>query len=160
MFEKERELVELGPHSYNLKEGGEGGFESHLQLEYRRLADLALEIKYGKEWRKLVASLGAMKTNVVNRQRGTGLFDPSIRQLGIPASLTNKSKEKRRQSYKKIQHQQGEKNSQFETMWITNDQMNRKIKKTAQIPDGWRKGRVNKPNATVVQLVGDSSLRS
>lgn len=27
MFDKERELVELGPHSYNLKEGGEGGFE-------------------------------------------------------------------------------------------------------------------------------------
>jgi uncharacterized Zn-finger protein len=26
MFSKERELVELGPHSYNLKEGGEGGW--------------------------------------------------------------------------------------------------------------------------------------
>ena len=27
MFEKERELVEVGPHSYNLKEGGEGGWD-------------------------------------------------------------------------------------------------------------------------------------
>lgn len=27
MFAKEQELVEIGPHSYNLKKGGEGGFD-------------------------------------------------------------------------------------------------------------------------------------
>lgn len=32
MFDRERELVEIGSHSYNLKQGGEGGW-SHLSKE-------------------------------------------------------------------------------------------------------------------------------
>ena len=37
-----------------------------------------------------------------------------------------------------------EKNSQFGTMWITNDSENKKINKIDEIPEGWRKGRVIK----------------
>ena len=36
----------------------------------------------------------------------------------------------------------GEKNSQYGSMWITNEKENKKIKKTDSIPSGWRKGRV------------------
>ena len=36
----------------------------------------------------------------------------------------------------------GEKNSQYGSMWITNEIENVKIKKTDAIPKGWRKGRV------------------
>jgi len=39
-------------------------------------------------------------------------------------------------------HQQGSGNSQFGTMWITNETENQKIKKDSIIPHGWRKGRV------------------
>lgn len=37
--------------------------------------------------------------------------------------------------------QAGKNNSQFGTMWITNGTENKKIKKTEDIPEGWRKGR-------------------
>jgi len=36
----------------------------------------------------------------------------------------------------------GEKNSQYGTMWITNGEFNRKIKKDDIIPLGWAMGRV------------------
>ncbi len=36
---------------------------------------------------------------------------------------------------------EGIKNSQYGTMWITNEKENKKIKKNASIPAGWRKGR-------------------
>jgi hypothetical protein len=35
----------------------------------------------------------------------------------------------------------GSKNSQYGTMWITNDIDNRKIKKDEEIPLGWKQGR-------------------
>lgn len=38
----------------------------------------------------------------------------------------------------------GEKNSQFGSMWITNEEENKKIKKEDNIPSGWRKGRYMK----------------
>ena len=38
--------------------------------------------------------------------------------------------------------QSGNKNSQFGTMWITNDKTNTKIKKDETIPEGWRRGRI------------------
>ena len=37
--------------------------------------------------------------------------------------------------------QAGNKNSQFGTMWITNEVESKKILKTDLIPEGWRKGR-------------------
>jgi hypothetical protein len=141
MFEKEREMVELGPHSYNLKEGGEGGWDSQQQSSYRILADFALQKKYGDDWRKIIAFLGSKKGNEINKKRGTGVYNPVIRQLGHLASLSDSSKEKRRHSFEKIQHQQGEKNSQFGTMWITNGIESKKIKKDDLIPEGWKKGR-------------------
>lgn len=49
---------------------------------------------------------------------------------------------KRKKTYVQIQHQKGEKNSQYGTMWITDGELNRKVKKTDDIPFGWRKGRV------------------
>ena len=41
-------------------------------------------------------------------------------------------------------YQSGSGNSQYGTMWITNGSENKKLDKTLQIPDGWRKGRVMK----------------
>jgi len=36
----------------------------------------------------------------------------------------------------------GELNSQFGTMWITNDVINKKINKNDVMPEGWHKGRI------------------
>ena len=49
-----------------------------------------------------------------------------------------------KQIYKEIKHQQGEKNSQYGTCWVTKDNENKKIKKEeldTYIQMGWIKGR-------------------
>jgi hypothetical protein len=43
---------------------------------------------------------------------------------------------------KNSKYQTGSGNSQFGTMWITNNIENKKIKKHDLIPEGWRKGRI------------------
>jgi hypothetical protein len=48
---------------------------------------------------------------------------------------------KQKESLRRIKHQQGTSNSQYGTIWITNGSENRKIKKSDEIPNGWRKGR-------------------
>lgn len=54
-------------------------------------------------------------------------------------------KEKRRKSqvetFRKNEHQQGERNSQYGTMWVTNGSDNLKIKKDSPIPEGYHRGR-------------------
>ena len=57
------------------------------------------------------------------------------------------TKEKWKETYKNIKHQQGEKNSQYGTCWITKEGENKKIKKEElEIfeQQGWKKGRVMK----------------
>ena len=68
--------------------------------------------------------------------------------LGVDSifSILNKDKEfneNKKKIFKEIKHQQGEKNSQFGTMWICNLELreNKKIKSNEQIPEGWIKGR-------------------
>jgi hypothetical protein len=39
-------------------------------------------------------------------------------------------------------HSKGEKNSQFGSMWITNEIENKKVKKDSEIPSGYRRGRI------------------
>ena len=57
---------------------------------------------------------------------------------------TEKTKQKMRNTFKNNKHQQGEKNSQYGTCWITNGEINKKIKKEEllkYISNGWTKGR-------------------
>jgi hypothetical protein len=53
---------------------------------------------------------------------------------------------KKKETYKKIGHQQGEKNSHYGKMWITDGTKNGsyRISKDDMIPEGYRKGRVCK----------------
>ena len=53
---------------------------------------------------------------------------------------------KKKETFKRIGHQQGEKNSQFGTMWITNGIESKKIQKDEVIPEGWALGRIFKTN--------------
>lgn len=51
---------------------------------------------------------------------------------------------KQKETFNKIGHQQGKKNSQYGTCWITKDGINKKIPKTeieTYLIDGWVKGR-------------------
>jgi len=59
----------------------------------------------------------------------------------IQASKTPEAIDKRKNTFKKIKHAQGKRNSQFGTMWITNGTDNKKLKRDQQIPSGYYKGR-------------------
>lgn len=63
---------------------------------------------------------------------------------GLAAALSPDSKQKRKDSLKKIGHQQGSKNSMFGKMWITNGSHSYRINKEDPIPEGYQKGRVIK----------------
>ena len=67
-------------------------------------------------------------------------------QKAVKAARSPESNKKRKQSLFKIKHQQGEKNSQYGSMWITNGtkEGSYKINKNEPIPEGYRKGRVCK----------------
>jgi len=64
-----------------------------------------------------------------------------IQPKAVKAALSPESRQKRIDSFKKIKHQSGESNSQHGTMWITNGETNKKIRKTEPVPEGYYKGR-------------------
>jgi hypothetical protein len=65
-------------------------------------------------------------------------------KVGVEKSRTTKAIEKKKKKLKEIEHQKGEKNSQYGKMWITNGtkEGTYKINKNDLIPNGFRKGRV------------------
>ena len=134
MFEKERELVEIGSHSYNLKEGGYGGWDhlnngSQEHIERVKKAGCIL-------WSRIEDKRAYM---VKNGMSGNNSRNHMIRmRLRAQDEDVNK---RRKETMKKNNHSQGTKNSQYGTMWITDGSSNRKIKKEEVIPEGWRKGR-------------------
>jgi hypothetical protein len=64
-----------------------------------------------------------------------------IQPLAMRAALAPESRSKRINSFKAIGHQQGQSNSQYGTMWVTNGETNKKIKKSEPIPEGYSPGR-------------------
>ena len=78
--------------------------------------------------------------------------DPSYREnqlehlsksriLAVEAAKQPESIEKKKRKLKEIKHQQGDRNSQFGTMWVTNGLSNKKIKKGDPLPEGYFPGR-------------------
>jgi len=158
MFDKEQELVELGSHSYNLKEGGKGGFD-HLNARTedaivnrkkgRTEANRVLEEKHGPNWRTIIAQKANQASQVseygkIKRRESfkRGQEDGSFSFLGRKHSDESKKKmsEKAKERLKK-----SENNSQYGSMWITDGTHNRKIMKDDQIPKDWKRGRVIQP---------------
>lgn len=155
MNAKERELVTeefcARKDTYNICEGGKGGFgylnstgkniyenhsatasmnakKGHATVQKKRLIDPEYNKKYierqgkssAKAWKK------AMELYPNGIWFGKSHSDDTKKKIGeINAVL-----------------QLGSGNSQFGTMWITDGQMNKKLKKDHPIPEGWRKGRV------------------
>jgi hypothetical protein len=52
------------------------------------------------------------------------------------------TRQKQKATFSEISHQQGHKNSQYGTRWITNGVRNTKIGKSESIPPGFKLGRV------------------
>jgi hypothetical protein len=125
----------------NLKIGGEGGWD-HISIEKKRLGG------------KKVGKANAIKilSNLTFEQRSerTKKAAKTRKARGDDITLnarlaaaTPKANEKRKNTFREIGHQQGEKNSQYGKMWIYNEETFESIRilKDEIIPDGWKKGR-------------------
>ena len=156
MYEMESSLVNEDfidrGDTYNLKEGGFGGWDhvnknEVLRLEKNKKARIesnkTLELLYGPEWKSILAKLGACgrtvdsyKKAVLTRKERYGEDYSSFRGK----SHTEETKQKMSRKHKE-RLQDPTKNSQYGTMWITNGAENKKISKDSDIPEGWYKGR-------------------
>ena len=146
MYQKEGELVNEDflaiENTYNLKIGGFGGFDyinsNKMNAGMQYMKDNSKEMgragfkavikKYGDNWWKECASKATKK---LKEKFPNGTF------LG----KKHTEETKRKISQKNSISLAGEKNSQYGTIWITNNLENKKIKKNDTIPDGWTKGR-------------------
>lgn len=138
-----KEFVEEDTN-YNLCPGGHGGFgyintvvwdRESRQKHNKRISPFGHDntIKYAEEMR-----LGGIKGNKIRSKRiKEGKIDP---RTFLGKNHTEETKQKMRKS-----KNQGSKNPQWGTMWITNGKENKKIKKDIDfMPEGWYKGRVTK----------------
>jgi hypothetical protein len=65
-----------------------------------------------------------------------------VGRVGVFVDKQHSEESKKKIGIKNSKNQIGMGNSQFGTMWITNNFENKKIKKNDNIPEGWKKGRV------------------
>jgi len=143
MYAREKEVVTdeflLQENVYNLRRGGSGGFDyinknKYNNLGYEKSIESRIEsLRKGRETQK--------RQGHPNKQHLISGFKNNNQRSMLEKSKSPAAIEKRKNTFKEIGHAQGEKNSQYGTMWITNGLENKKIKKTDSIPKGFRKGR-------------------
>jgi len=153
---------------YNLREGGTGGFDWITKNKLnnysdpvrakdgRKLANVALEQKYGENWHQIISTRGRAVGTVKFREKfdSNSDFATLVRKQANKAStlaLSDSAKVKRKLTLKKIGHQQGKTNSQFGTCWMYCWWMEKNIKVQfdlvpGYIDQGWMRGRKNFSN--------------
>lgn len=138
--------------SYNLCSGGKGGFGyiNSLSLNnsnknkteiYKKISTKLSGRKFPNMSKSLKSShTKGLRTKIYFGNRG------NIDVLALKKSLLPETIEKRKLTYKKNNHQQGSKNSQFGKCWITNGTENTRINKEEIdfLETGWYKGRTPK----------------
>ena len=139
---REEEIVNLNEiakvECMNLKVGGNGGFSND---EHR--------MKYSKAGTKSFVT--KLKTDPEflkeHKKRSSEIFKKAWKE-GKFDNMPNgfKGKKHTEETKKKMRSvdRTGTKNSQFGSRWITNGEVNKKIKKTDSIPEGWKLGRLTK----------------
>ncbi len=140
MISKEAELVTEDfcnlSNTYNICPGGKGGFG---YINQNNLTPRRFGFTEEERAKSIIATKLKVQSNSAHRQ---ALADRAKKNLGYDSTGSHLSDDhKRKIGEANSLHQQGEKNSQFGSMWITNGTENRKIKKLDQIPEGWYKGR-------------------
>jgi hypothetical protein len=134
MFSKEKELVEIGSHTYNLKKGGDGGFDfvnKNLSKEHRsnvgKLGNKSFQnrLKSDKNFNDWFVE--RMREVAKNRHAEGTLktWKDTYSWLG----KKHKEESKKKIGEKNSIHQKGSGNSQYGTMWITNGIESNRIKK-------------------------------
>ena len=153
MYAREKEIVTekflAREDVYNLCRGGTGG-----GFDYINKNKLNLWNGVGKRpgtIENYFTKESATIYNNRNKEDKKGIYSPNfdnpfrkkeIQIENAKKSNTKEAIEKKKSTWKQTGRGQGNKNSQFDTMWITNEVENKKIKKDAIMPEGWRKGRI------------------
>lgn len=140
MNAKEKELVIVSEESYNLCEGGRGGFG------YVNANGMNINIKFRK--------VAGQKSGRIHADKMGS--DPQYRKVVVDRFLAaivdaNKSTFTGKRHSDETKRIIGEKNKKFSgcdhphygSMWITNGIINKKIKKTDPIEIGYRRGRID-----------------
>ena len=136
MFEMESQLVEVGPHTYNIMSGGHGGFN--------HIVEQGKNINYDwSEYRKSEKFKTSQKKGFENGIGREGFVRPKFKGNEFKGR-SHSEESKHKIGEKNSKHQTGAGNSQFGKMWVTDGVENLKINKTDPIPEGYRKGRVIK----------------
>lgn len=157
MYEMESKIVNREftgrEDTYNVVIGGKGGF--HLINETKKNAHCG---KYNYFYKNYVASIKGNDAKRLKLQN-----DPTFRQKwskcgfkkedmikGVEAAKSPEALRKKKDTFKSIKHQQGEKNSQYGTVWVCHPEQGvRKCKKhlvEGMLSDGWSLGRSSKIN--------------
>lgn len=124
-----RDFLKL-PNVLNMNEGGDGGWE-HVNNN--------VELRKAKNRR---AGLKMFKKNLKFKGNNMTQEEYELKQKNFMiASNSIEAIEKKKKTFEERQHQQGEKNSQFGSMWISNGLETKKVKNTHPIPEGWHRGR-------------------
>ena len=139
--------------SYNICSGGHGGFGYiNDNSDIINLRIKTFKEKYKKEWGikgikshlekygKLYMRIGGYTTYYKKINNNPNFLKEMSNLSKLPDYI-----KKKKITFKKINHQQGKKNSQYGTCWITNNEENKKIKKEELdfwIKKGYIKGRI------------------
>lgn len=141
MKAKEAELVTVSEETYNLCDGGHGGW-SYVNRMQKNLYGLngmpgygAENLRWGREYwdnkdptyYDKLSSLGRAALDI-KYPNGTFFGKTHSEESKIKMSEAGKLRT-------------GPKNSQYGTVWISNSFVNQKIKSTDPIPEGWHRGR-------------------
>jgi hypothetical protein len=167
MFTREKEVVNeeflCREDTYNLRRGGNGGWDYINKNNLQCSEEIRLsQIESGKQSQEKMKISGKhaflnkeIRAKLINYMKlnKIGFMDPEVQKRGILAMASETSNSKRKETFKRNNHQSGEKNSQFGSMWITNGKESKPIKKTDLIPEGWYKGRTIKSICPVISVI-------
>lgn len=121
--------------------------KEEIRQELSRYGAIKRNMMYGSIFSNLSRE-SIEKRRDTRKKRSEGYNSPEHTQKLVDASRTPEAISKKKMVYKEIGHQQGTKNSQFGTMWITNGTENKKIKREdldKWTSLGYNKGRVIAP---------------
>lgn len=142
MNTKEAELVTnefcLREDTYNLCPGGRGGFG------YINRNGLSPVNDGSERHRARMRRAGLNTIRSLHEKHKDPVFYEKWKQSlqGRPPTYGTLGKKFSKETKTKMSISgSGENNSQYGTMWITNDVENMKVKKDSKVPEGWRKGR-------------------
>lgn len=152
MRDKEKELVIISEETYNLCEGGQGGF-SYINnnpdkfLTEKRLKSLMPVSEMMLHWRQKYKQDSTFREACAERARYALQKSREANPKGAFYGKSHTEEYKQKMSLIMKEKQGGVKNSQYGTCWITNGQENKKIKKEDLdnwLELGYNKGRVCK----------------